>query len=273
MKANKERIVLLTAYDASSARLSEQAGIPVLLVGDTLGMVVQGHSSTIPVTLEHMIYHCSIVSRVTHRPLIVGDMPFLMASISPEQALMSAGRLMQEGGVGSVKIEGGEAMAPTIRRVVDAGIPVMAHIGLTPQSVNQFGGFRVQGRELASARQLLRDARAVQDAGAFALVLELVPAPLAGLITEMLHIPTIGIGAGDQCSGQVQVFHDILGLFEAFVPKHTRQYARIGELIREAISEYRNDVSEGRFPTAEQSFSLDEEVLAMLRTEVRDEGS
>lgn len=143
MKANKERIVLLTAYDASSARLSEQAGIPVLLVGDTLGMVVQGHSSTIPVTLEHMIYHCSIVSRVTHRPLIVGDMPFLMASISPEQALMSAGRLMQEGGVGSVKIEGGEAMAPTIRRVVDAGIPVMAHIGLTPQSVNQFGGFRV----------------------------------------------------------------------------------------------------------------------------------
>jgi len=268
MKDNHERIVMLTAYDATSARLSEAAAIPMLLVGDTLGMVVQGHNSTIPVTLEHMIYHCEIVSRVTRHPLIVGDLPFMTYSVSEEQALMNAGRLMQDGAVSAVKLEGGESMAHTIKRIVDSGIPVMAHIGLTPQSVNQFGGFRVQGKHLVQARQLIRDAHAVQEAGAFAVVLELVPGQLAQLITEQLDIPTIGIGAGAGCNGQVQVFHDILALFDAFVPKHTRRYANAGELMTAAIQKYRTDVLEGAFPTGEHSFNMSDEVLHQLLEDV-----
>lgn len=268
MKAERERIVMLTAYDATSARLVEQADIPLILVGDTLGMVIQGHPSTVPVTLDHMIYHCSIVARVTEKPLIVGDLPFMTYNITPEQALASAARLVQEGGVGCVKLEGGETIAPTIKRLVEAGIPVIAHIGLTPQSVNKFGGFRVQGKELESARQIVRDALAIQAAGAFAVVLELVPARLAALITDMLHIPTIGIGAGAGCDGQVQVFHDILGLFEAFIPKHTRRYADVGALIRKALAEYRVDVMGGRFPAEANSFGIDETVLAQLKEEL-----
>jgi 3-methyl-2-oxobutanoate hydroxymethyltransferase len=266
-KDDGEKIVMLTAYDATSARLAEAAGVPMLLVGDTLGMVVQGHDSTIPVTMEHMIYHGSIVKRVTERPLIVGDMPFMSYSISAEQALTNAARLMQEAGVTCVKLEGGAAMAPVIKRIVDSGIPVMAHIGLTPQSVNQFGGFRVQGRDLDAARQLVRDAEAVQSAGAFAVVLELVPAPLAAFITERLHIPTIGIGAGADCSGQVQVFHDILALFDKFVPRHARQYAQIGVAIQQAIGQYAADVRSGAFPTAEHSFTMKEDLLDELRAE------
>lgn len=270
MKTNGEKIVMVTAYDASSARLCEQAEMPVLLVGDTLGMVVQGHSSTVPVTLDQMVYHCAIVARVTQRPLIVGDLPFMTYSISPEQAMHSAARLMQEGGVGCVKLEGGETVAPIINRLVTAGIPVMAHIGLTPQSVNQLGGFRVQGKEVASARQLLRDADAVQSAGAFAVVLELVPTKLAEFVTARLSIPTIGIGAGAGCDGQVQVFHDILGLFDAFIPKHTRRYAEIGMFIREALNQYRIEVQVGSFPTEANSFSISDEVLAALQSELSD---
>lgn len=272
MKDQGEAIVMLTAYDATSARIAEAAEIPLLLVGDTLGMVVQGHGTTIPVTLEHMIYHCEIVSRVTQRAFVVGDLPFMTYHVSAEQALQSAGRLMQEGGVGAIKLEGGARMAPTIQRIVEAGIPVMAHIGLTPQSVNQFGGFRVQGKQLESARQLLRDAQAVQAAGAFAVVLELVPAKLAQFITQRLHIPTVGIGAGSGCDGQVQVFHDILALFDDFVPKHTRHYANVREMMRDGIGRYRAEVLEGQFPTDEHSFSMSEDVLAALRAEVGDEG-
>jgi len=268
MKDDGEPIAMLTAYDVVSARMSEAAGVPILLVGDTLGMVVQGHDSTIPVTLEHMIYHCEIVSRVTQHPFIVGDLPFMTYTVSIEQAMQNAARLMQESGVSCVKMEGGEFLAPTIQRVVEAGIPVMAHIGLTPQSVNQFGGFRVQGRQLDSARQLLRDAKAIQDAGAFAIVLELVPAPLAQLITDMLHIPTIGIGAGEGCSGQVQVFHDILALFDEFIPRHTKRYANIGELIEASISQYVGEVKEGAFPTSVNSFKMSDEVLTTLRSEL-----
>lgn len=268
MKTDAKKIVMMTAYDATSARLSEQAEIPMLLVGDTLGMVVQGHSSTVPVTLDQMIYHCAIVTRVTQHSLIVGDLPFMTYSISPEQAMQSAARLMQEGGVGCVKLEGGEAVAPIIQRLVTAGIPVMAHIGLTPQSVNQFGGFRVQGKELDSARQLIQSAEAVQAAGAFAVVLELVPARLAALITQRLQIPTIGIGAGAGCDGQVQVFHDILGLFDAFIPKHTRRYAEIGTSIQEALSRYRADVQTGTFPTEANSFSMSDDVLTALQSEL-----
>jgi 3-methyl-2-oxobutanoate hydroxymethyltransferase len=267
MKADDERIVVLTAYDATSARLAEAADVPVLLVGDTLGMVIQGQDSTVPVTMEHMIYHCAIVERVTERPLIICDLPFMSYSVNVEQALSNAARLMQEGHAGAVKLEGGEKLAPTIRRVVDAGIPVMAHIGLTPQSVNQVGGFRVQGKHLQSARQLVRDALAVQEAGAFSVVLELVPAKLAALITDLLHIPTIGIGAGGHCSGQVQVFHDILALFDDFVPKHTKRYAHIGEVMQTAIAEYRDEVQRGVFPADKNSFSIDDDVLHALKEE------
>ena len=268
MKADSVPITMLTAYDATSARICEATKIPMILVGDTLGMVVQGHDTTIPVTIDHMVYHCSIVTRVTQHPFIVGDMPFMSYSISPEQALANAARLMQEGGVSSVKLEGGEIMSPTIERIVRSGIPVMGHVGLTPQSVNQFGGFRVQGKQLESARQVLRDAEAVQAAGAFAIVLELLPTKLAQLITERLDIPTIGIGAGVHCDGQVQVFHDILALFDAFVPRHTKQYANVGEMMRQAVYQYCDDVVARSFPTQENSFSMSDEVIETLRQEV-----
>ena len=268
MKDDKQPITMLTAYDATSARIAEAAGVPMLLVGDTLGMVVQGHDSTIPVKLEHMIYHAEIVTRVTERPFIVGDLPFMTYSISPEQALENSAKLMQEAGVSAVKLEGGENLAPTIKRITAAGIPVMAHIGLTPQSVNQFGGFRVQGKQLDSARQLIRDAEAVQAAGAFAVVLELVPTKLSALITGKLDIPTIGIGAGVDCDGQVQVFHDILALFDDFVPKHTKQYANINAMMHSAIQQYRMEVEQGTFPTADNSFEMSDEVIAELVDEV-----
>lgn len=270
MKQRGERIAMLTAYDATSAHLAEASGIPMILVGDSLGMVIQGHESTLPVTLDHMIYHASIVTRVTKTPLIVGDLAFMSYSISPEQAMASAARMMQEAGVGAVKLEGGEYIAPTISRLIKAGIPVMAHIGLTPQSVNQFGGFRVQGKEVASARQLLHDAEVVQDAGAFAVVLELVPTQLAQLITEKLHIPTIGIGAGMYCDGQVQVFHDILGLHPSFGPKHSKEYAPVGETIQAAISAYVEEVKTQQFPSEANSSLMKEEVLAVLRSAKQD---
>lgn len=268
MKDESQPITMLTAYDATSARIAEAADIPMILVGDTLGMVVQGHESTIPVKLEHMIYHAEIVTRVTTKPFIVGDLPFMTYSISPEQALENSGKLMQQAGVSAVKLEGGETLAPTIKRITAAGIPVMAHIGLTPQSVNQFGGFRVQGKQLDSARQLIRDAQAVQDAGAFAVVLELVPSRLSALITEKLTIPTIGIGAGVGCDGQVQVFHDILALFDDFVPKHTKQYANVHDIMMNAVQKYHAEVLESNFPTEENSFSMSDEVIATLRDEV-----
>ncbi|MCU0496418.1 MAG: 3-methyl-2-oxobutanoate hydroxymethyltransferase [Anaerolineae bacterium] len=267
LKEQGEAIVVITAYDAMSARLSEIAQIPMILVGDSLGMVVQGHDSTIPVTLDQMIYHAEIVVRVTQKPLIIGDLPFMSYSISPEQALSNAARMMQESGVSCVKVEGGEFMAPTIQRIVQAGIPVMAHIGLTPQSVNQFGGFRVQGREIESARKLLQDAIAIEQAGAFAVVLELVPAPLAQVITERLNIPTIGIGAGAGCSGQVQVFHDLLTLAADFLPKHTKRYANLSDSIADALQHYVQEVKAGVFPSETNSFSMNQTLVDQLRRE------
>jgi 3-methyl-2-oxobutanoate hydroxymethyltransferase len=267
LKSSGEKLVMITAYDASSARLSEAAGAPLLLVGDSLGMVIQGHDSTIPVTLEHMIYHCEIVNRVTTRPLIVGDLPFMTYSISPEQAMRSAARLVQKSGVQAVKIEGGESVATAISRLTHAGIPVMAHLGLTPQSVNQFGGFRVQGREIDSARPLIRDALLVQESGAFAVVLELVPAPLAALISDLLDIPTIGIGAGAGCDGQVQVFHDLLTLAGDFQPRHAHRYTDAGTAIQTALAQYVAEVKAGAFPTDQQSFTMNDELIAALRGE------
>lgn len=265
MKSAGEQIAMLTAYDATSAYLSEAAGVPMLLVGDSMGMVIQGHDSTIPVTLDHIIYHSQIVVRSTERALVVGDLPFMSYKASVEQAMTNAARLMQESGVSAVKLEGGEYIAPTIDRIVQAGIPVMAHIGLTPQSVNQFGGFRVQGKDKDTAEHILCDAQAVQDAGAFAVVLELVPAPLAQEITERLKIPTIGIGAGQYCSGQVQVFHDVLGLHPSFGPRHAKKFADVGKLMQDALTEYVKEVQSGAFPTAENSSSMSEEILAEIR--------
>jgi 3-methyl-2-oxobutanoate hydroxymethyltransferase len=269
MKEKGEFITMLTAYDMVSARVSEMAGVPALLVGDSLGMVVQGRKSTIPVTLEQMIYHCEIVARVTEKPLIVADMPFMTYSVNHEQALTNSARMMQQTGVSAVKLEGGEVMEDTISRVVNAGIPVMAHVGFTPQSVNKLG-VRVQGRDLEMAKQVIRDAEAVQDAGAFAVVLELMPAPLAKIITERLTIPTIGIGAGAGCDGQIQVFHDIMGMFFDFVPKHTRQYAKVGETMRDAVAQYVDDVKAGTFPTGENSFGMDDDIVAKLKSELND---
>jgi 3-methyl-2-oxobutanoate hydroxymethyltransferase len=266
MRDEGQRITVVTAYDAPSARLAEQAEIPVILVGDSLGMVIQGHRDPIPVRLEHMIYHSEIVSRVTQKPLIVVDLPF-MTYATTEAALVNAARLMQEGRASAVKLEGGQAVTATVQRLTEAGIPVMAHIGLTPQSVHQLGGWRLQGRDLEPARRLVRDALALQAAGAFAIVLELIPSPLARFITEKLAIPTIGIGAGEGTSGQVQVLHDLVALFSEFLPRHAKRYAEAGQLIQAALAQYRAEVTAGEFPAAANSFPMSDEVIATLRSE------
>jgi len=257
-------ITMVTAYDATMARLAEKAGIQALLVGDSLGMVVQGHDTPLPVTLDNMLYHTRLVVRGTERALVIGDMPFMTYNISSDQALANAARFLQDAGAHSVKVEGGVHMAPTIRRLVDNGIPVMAHIGLTPQSVHRLGGWRVQGRTAEDAARLMADARAVEDAGAYAVVLELVPTQLAAIISTRLRIPTIGIGAGPGCDGQVQVFHDLLGLFEEFVPKHTHQYANVGQTIQVALATYKTEVEQRLFPTTAHAVSINEELLAGL---------
>jgi len=264
MKDRGERIPMVTAYDYTSARLAEAAGLPILLVGDSLGMVMLGYESTVPVTLDEMIHHAKAVVRGTQNALVVVDMPFMTYHVNPEQALVNCGRVMQQTGAQAVKIEGGARMAETVRRLTANGIPVMGHIGLTPQSVNQFGGYRVQGRSLEAARQLLADAVALEEAGAFAIVLELVPAELAALVSERLHIPTIGIGAGPGCDGQVQVWHDMLGLFEDFVPKHARRFGELGKAARAALATYASDVQAGAFPTEAHSVNMDAATWAAL---------
>ena len=264
MKECGERIPMITAYDYTTAALADAAGIPVVLVGDSLGMVVLGYESTIPVTMEDIIHHTRMVVRGNKNSLIVADLPFMTYQVEPAQALRNAARLLQEGGAHTVKLEGGENIAPTIRRIVDCDIPVMAHVGVTPQSVNAFGGYRVRGRSVEQARQIVRDALAVEAAGAYAVVLELVPAPLSRLITQRLTIPTIGIGAGPGCDGQVQVLHDMLGLFTDFVPRHARRYANLAQTISEAFTQYAAEVRDGSFPTAAESFTLDESILEEL---------
>ena len=264
MKAKGEKIPMLTAYDYTAARLADQAGIPIVLVGDSLGMVILGYDSTLPVTMDDMVHHTKMVVRGTQRAHVVADLPFMSYQVNQSQALTNAGRLLQEGGAQSVKLEGGERVAETVRNIVDCGIPVMGHIGLTPQSVNAFSGYRVQGRDRQEAIQLLKDAQAIEDAGAYAVVLELVPTPLAGLISQRLTIPTIGIGAGVECDGQVQVLHDMLGLFTDFVPRHAKQYAQLAETMQQAFAQYAQEVRDGAFPTGKESFGMNEEVLAEL---------
>lgn len=262
MKARGERIPALTAYDYTSARILDAAGIPLLLVGDTLGMVVLGHDSTLRVTLDHVVHHARAVTRGAHRALVVGDLPFMSYQIDTEQALRSAARLIQEGECRAVKLEGGAELAPTIARLVECGLPVCGHLGYTPQAVHRFGRAAVQGRTEDAAVRLLRDAEALQSAGAFAVVLELAPAPLARELARRLRIPVIGIGSGPGCDGEIQVFHDLFGLYSDFVPRHTRRYLELAESIREAAAGYADDVRRGRFPTRAQSAGMDAEVLS-----------
>ena len=264
MKQKGEKITMLTAYDYSTARIIDEVGIPLILVGDSLGMVVLGYESTIPVTIEEMLHHTKAVVRGTKRAMVVGDMPFMTYHISIEDALRNAARFIQEAGAQAVKLEGGVTVAEKVKSIVDCGIPAMGHIGLTPQSIYQLGGYKVQGKTPEAAARLLEDARVLEQAGAFAIVLETVPAPLAALITRSVSIPTIGIGAGIGCDGQVQVINDILGSFTDFAPKHAKRYAKLTEIIRAAIAEYDREVKAGSFPTEEQSFSMDESILTEL---------
>ena len=250
MKARGEQIVMLTAYDATMTRLFDRAGIDLLLVGDSLGNVILGLDTTIPVTLDEVIHHTRAVARAASRALVVADMPFLTYQISAEQAMRNAARLFQEGGAAAVKLEGGRAVADTVGRLTSAGLPVMGHVGLTPQHVHRLGGMRQQARDDDAAEELISDALALEDAGAFAVVLEAIPDPVAKKVTSRLKIPTIGIGAGPHCDGQVLVSYDVLGLFDSFVPPFVKQYAQLGQLILSAARNYANEVRQGAFPQA-----------------------
>ncbi|MEJ7602604.1 MAG: 3-methyl-2-oxobutanoate hydroxymethyltransferase [Kofleriaceae bacterium] len=258
MKERGEKIAMLTAYDATFARLLDESGADVLLVGDSLGMVIQGHDTTLPVTLEEIAYHCRAVGRGARRAHVVGDMPFMSYQASYEQGVTNAGRLMKEGACHAVKLEGGAVHAELVRRLVAAGIPVMGHIGLTPQSYHQLGGFKVQGRDVGGRERLLSDARTLEEAGVYSIVLEAIPADIAREITETLSIPTIGIGAGTACDGQVLVSYDALGMDESFKPRFVRRYETLGARIKDAITHYIADVRSGAFPSDAESFSVAE---------------
>ncbi|MBM3139094.1 MAG: 3-methyl-2-oxobutanoate hydroxymethyltransferase [Chloroflexi bacterium] len=265
MRDRGERIAMLTAYDYPTAKLADGAGIPILLVGDTLGMVVLGYNSTVPVTVDDMIHHGRTVVRGAQRAHVVVDMPFGSYQSGWQDALRNAVRIMQETGCSSVKLEGGQRSAETVARLVEAGVPVMGHIGLTPQSVNVLGGFKVQGKTPREAVHLIEDAKALEAAGAYAIVLETVPTALAHMITQRVKVPTIGIGAGPFCSGQVQVWHDLLGLYDAFTPKHARRFAEVGAVIRGAVEAYRAEVESGVFPTKKESFYMDDRALELIK--------
>jgi 3-methyl-2-oxobutanoate hydroxymethyltransferase len=264
MKLKGEKITALTAYDYTTAKIVDEVGIPLILVGDTLGEVVLGYGSTIPVTMEDMLHHIKAVVRGAKKALIIGDMPFMTYHVSVSDALKNAARFIQEGGAQAVKLEGGVIVAEKVQRIVECGIPVMGHIGLTAQSIHQLGGHKIQGKTPEAAARLLEDARALEEAGAFSIVLETVPAPLAALITKKVGIPTIGIGAGINCDGQILVVNDMLGSFTDFVPKHAKQYVKLADIMSSAITQYFNEVKSGKFPTEAHSFPMDESVLAEL---------
>lgn len=266
-KADGVPITMLTAYDYPTARACDAGGVDVILVGDSLGMTVLGYETTLPVTIDEMIHHTKAVVRGTEHAMVIADMPFMTYQISPKQGLASAGRFMQETLCHAVKLEGGVEMMLTARKVIEAGIPVCGHIGLTPQSVHQLGGYKVQGREVEQAKKLLADAAALDEAGCFLIVLECVPARLATMVTERVSAPTIGIGAGAGCDGQVQVLADILGMAGEKVPKHAKRYGEIGTGMAKAIAAYKSDVEAGVFPTEANAFEMDEEVLAAVERE------
>ncbi|MCH8940763.1 MAG: 3-methyl-2-oxobutanoate hydroxymethyltransferase, partial [Chloroflexi bacterium] len=260
-----QKFAVLTAYDYPTAKLVEEAGVPVILVGDSLGQVVLGYDSTVKVTMEEMLHHTKAVVRGTQRAMVVGDMPFLSYNLDSAQALQNAGRFLQEAGAQAVKLEGGVRVADTVKRITEAGIPVMGHIGLTPQSVHQLGGYRVKGKTSAEAHELVEDALALEAAGAFSVVLELIPTSVAETISQRLTIPTIGIGAGVACDAQVQVINDMLGLNTDFVPKHAKQYATLGDTMRDAIAAYAAEVQAGTFPTDKESFLTEDSILKDIK--------
>ena len=263
-KKNGEKVTMLTAYDYSTAKLIDEAGIDSILVGDSLGNVILGYEDTISVTMEDMIHHGAAVARGTKDALLVIDMPFMSYQTSVYDAVVNAGRLMKEGRANAVKLEGGVSVCPQIKAITDSGIPVVGHLGLTPQSVNAFGGYKVQGKSEEAAAKLLEGALAVQEAGAFAVVLECVPAKLAALLTEKLDITTIGIGAGNGREGQVLVYQDMLGMFTDYVPKFVKQFAQAGDVMKQAFSDYKKEVSEGTFPAEEHSYKIEDEVIEKL---------
>ena len=263
-KQDGDKITMLTAYDYSTAKLMDEAGVNSILVGDSLGMVVLGYEDTISVTIEDMIHHTAAVSRGAKNALVVGDMPFMSYQASVYDAVVNAGRLMKEGRCQAVKLEGGAAVCPQIKAITDAQIPVVAHIGLTPQSINMFGGFKVQGKSEEAAKKLIEEAQAVEKAGAFAVVLECVPAKLAKLISEKISIPTIGIGAGAGCDGQVLVYQDMLAMFSDFKPKFVKQFADIGSAMKEAFAAYIHEVKAGTFPAEEHTFKISDEIINKL---------
>ncbi len=264
MKKNGERISMLTAYDTSFAGMIDAAGIDMVLVGDSLGMVLLGYNSTIPVTMEEMLHHCRAVSKGVKRALLVGDMPFMSYQVSESEAITNAGRFLKESGCDAVKLEGGTEVCNTVKAIVKAGIPVMGHIGLTPQTASQLGGYKVQGRDADSARKLLQSARDLEGAGAFSLVLECIPAQLSEAITKAVSIPTIGIGAGKHCDGQVLVTHDMVGMFEKLVPSFVKQYVNLAPQIKEAVAAYHEEVKNGSFPDEEHSFNMELDVQNLL---------
>lgn len=264
MKNSGHKISMLTAYDYTTARLLDEAGVNTILVGDSLGNVILGYEDTISVTVEDMIHHSAAVARGAKNALVVTDFPFMSYQTSVYDAVVNAGRLMKEGRAGAVKLEGGKEVCPQIKAIVSAGIPVVAHLGLTPQSINTFGGFKVQGKTEAAAKKLIEDAKAVEEAGAFLLVLECVPAKLAKLVTESINIPTIGIGAGAGCDGQVLVIYDMLGMFSDFKPKFVKHFANAGDVIREAVKTYIAEIDDGTFPAEEHCYKIDDEVIDKL---------
>lgn len=265
-KAKHKRLVSVTAYDAPTARLAELAGVDILLVGDSVGMTVLGMATTLEVTMDDMIHHCRAVVRGSERAHVVLDMPFMSYQTGDDDAMRNAGRALKEAGATSIKIEGGASMAPLARRLIDAGVPVMGHIGLKPQSVNQLGGYPAQGTDAQSADQVIDDAERLAAAGVYAMVLERVPIELTKYITERVPVPTIGIGSGPHCDGQVLVLHDMLGMDDRFHPKHSKQYASLAGTIRDAIAVYAGDVREGRFPTAQHSVSASVALVEHLRS-------
>ena len=263
-KEKGEKLAMLTAYDYSTAKLEDEAGINGILVGDSLGNVVLGYEDTISVTMEDMIHHGAAVARGAKDALVVIDMPFMSYQTSVYDAVVNAGRLMKEGRANAVKLEGGAEVCPQIKAITDAGIPVMAHLGLTPQSVNAFGGYKVQGKSEAAAKKLIEDAKAIEKAGAFAVVLECVPAKLAEMVSGKLDIPTIGIGAGGGCDGQILVYQDMLGMFADYTPKFVKRFAEVGQVMKGAFADYIKEVQEGSYPAQEHTFKIDEEVLEKL---------
>jgi 3-methyl-2-oxobutanoate hydroxymethyltransferase len=263
-KAEGRKLTMLTAYDYSTAKLEDEAGVDSILVGDSLGNVILGYEDTLAVTMEDMIHHGAAVARGAKDALVVIDMPFMSYQVSVEEAVRNAGRLIKEGHGAAVKLEGGEEVCPQIRAIVNAGIPVMGHLGLTPQSIHAFGGFKVQGKTEAAAKKLIEQAKKVQEAGAFSIVLEAVPSKLAALITKQLDVPTIGIGAGNGCDGQVLVYQDMLGMFSDFTPKFVKRYANVGEVMKDAFRGYIEEVQSGAFPAKENEYTVDDSIIEKL---------